>query len=99
MMTMDEFDKIFSSEERKELRAAEMDFLYDVEHGIRYEAYINYALLKDLLDSWLGARFSERLLNEEFTDDEDFVLGFVEELLHSLYIKMNEDNPDIDLFD
>ena len=92
---MDDFEKLFSAEERKELKAAAQDFLYDVEHGIRYEAYINYALLKDLLSSWMNADLSDRLERGEFTEDEDFVLGFVEELLHSLYMKMNENNPDI----
>lgn len=96
---MDEFDKLFSAEERRELKAVEQDLFYDVENGIRYSAYLNYVMVKDLLDSWLHADLSERLEKGEFNEDEEFILGFVEELLHALYIKMNEDNPDVGIFD
>ena len=96
---MDEFDKIFSAEERRQLKGFEQDFMYDVNHGIYYKGHINFILLKDLLSSWMNADMSNRLEKGEFTEDEEFFLSFLEDMLHHLYMKMNEDNPDVIEFD
>lgn len=96
---MDEFDKIFSAEERRELKGFEQDFMYDVNHGIRYVGHVNYILVKDLLSAWMNSQLSDRLEKGEFTEDEEFVLSFLEEMLHTFYMKLNEDNPDVVEFD
>jgi hypothetical protein len=96
---MDEFDKLFSREERRELRAVEQDFLYDVNHGIHIHASINFAMVKDLLSAWMNSSFPDKLERGELNDDEDFLIGFLEDYLHRLYLTMNQDNPDVVSFD